>query len=93
MIKDSIKAIINISEHQKNLEEYARSKYSEKFIGYKSGVKNFDVWHSYDGFTIISETKIQVSFKYGYGNMEYTDSFLVDVTEDDRDDIINEILK
>lgn len=94
MIKESIKALISVSKHQNIIDDYARTKYNEKFkVDYKSGVYSDGSWHKYDGFNIISENEIRVDYNYGYGDMEYSDSFKVNITEDNRDSTINEILK
>ena len=75
-IKNSIKKIISVSEHKKNVGDFARKKYNEKF---DDSELHDRTWRVYDGFEIISETQIKVKFSYGGGDMEFSDGFIVDL--------------
>ncbi len=88
-IGESIIQLINVRKHNQLVNDFARSKYIEKF----PPNKNDQGWHSYKGFQIISETKIEVDYEYGYGDMECSGSFMVDLTTDIRDSKIDEIIK
>lgn len=90
-IRESIILIMSVSKHQKLINEFARSKYDEKFPSSKRDY--IQGWNSYDGFIIISESKIKINYNYGAGDMEFSDSFIVDLTPEIRDNKINEILK
>jgi hypothetical protein len=82
---------LNISEHTKFVAEYALLKYREKFSPTSTNTNGG--WRSYSGYVIISEKQIRIDYKYGGGDMEYSDSFIVDITPDIRDQKIEEIIE
>lgn len=75
-IKESIKILLSTAQHRKNIEEFARSKFNEN-----SEIKtiHLDSWKSFEGFDILSETSIRVKYSYGGGNMEFNDSFILNL--------------
>ena len=75
-IKESLKILASVEIHRENLNTFARSKYNERF-----GTKKHQegTYHSYSDFDIISETKIRVNYTYGGGDMDFNDSFTVDI--------------
>ena len=87
-IQESIIAIMNVSKHTKAVEEFARSKYDEKFPFLKG-----QGFHYYTGYEIHSDTKIKINYSYGAGEIEYDDSFTIDITPEIRDNKIDEIIK
>lgn len=91
-IQESIRAIMSVSTHQKILANFARSKYNEKFPPPRVTGNYNQGWNSYKGFVIISDKEIKVEYSYGYGDMEYDDSFSVDLTSEIRDNKIDEII-
>lgn len=91
-IQESIRAIMSVSKHQKLLSDFARSKYDEKFPSKRITGNYNQGWHSYKGFVIISDSKIEVKYSYGYGDVEYDDSFTIDLISEIRDNKIDEII-
>lgn len=89
-IQESIIAIMNVSAHTKAVEKFARSKYDEKFPFFKYNKQGF---HYYTGYEIYSDTKIRINYSYGSGEIEYDDSFIIDITPEIRDNKIDEIIK
>ncbi len=91
-IQESIRAIMSVSIHTKFVAEFARSKYDEKFPSKRITGNYNQGWNSYKGYTIISDSKIEVKYSYGYGDIEYDDSFTIDLTPEIRDNKIDEII-
>lgn len=75
-IKKSLEVLAKVANHRAIINEFARSKYNERF----EKTKHQDgTYHSYSDFDIISETKIRVNYTYGGGDMDFNDSFTVEV--------------
>ena len=91
-IQESIRAIMSVSNHTKFVAEFARSKYDEKFPSPRLTGNYNQGFHCYKGYEILSETKIRVNYSYGAGDIEYDDSFTIDLTPEIRDNKIDEII-
>ena len=74
-IKESLKILASVEKHRETLNNYARSKYNERFKDIKH---QHGTYHSYSGFDIISETKIRVNYTYGAGDMDFNDFFIIE---------------
>ena len=75
-IKNSLQALAKVASHRAVINEFARSKYNERFGSIE---KPLGTYHSYSGYDIISETKLRVEYTYGGGEMDYNGSFLVEI--------------
>lgn len=75
-IKESLKILASVEKHRELLDNFARSKYYERFEKrkYLDGA-----YHNYIGFDIISETKIRVNYTYGGGDMYFNGSFIIEL--------------
>lgn len=75
-IKESLKILASVEKHRELLDKFARSKYNERFkkIKHQEGT-----YHGYSDFDIISETEIRVNYTYGGGDMDFNDSFTVEI--------------
>lgn len=75
-IKESLKILASVEKHRELIDKFARNKYIERFekTKYQHGT-----YHSYSDFDIISETKIRVNYTYGGGDMDFNDSFTVEI--------------
>jgi hypothetical protein len=75
-IKESLEVLAKVANHRAVVNEFARSKYNEKFADMK---RQIGTYHAYDGYDIISETKLKVKFVYGAGDMDFNDFFIVEL--------------
>lgn len=75
-ILESLKIVFSAKPHYDSVDEFARNAYHEKF---KDRKRQYGTYHYYEGFEVLSPTKIKVKFQYGAGDMEYDDSFEVDI--------------
>jgi hypothetical protein len=91
-IKESVEQLFFSREYRKRVSEYAREKYEEKFPHIVDG-KRRQGFHYFDSFEVISEKEVKITYKHGAGEYEYDDYFIVDITEDVRNESINTILK
>jgi hypothetical protein len=92
-IIDSVAQIINVKKHNDLVDNFARSKYIEKFPNTTNN--NFDLsWNAYSGFEVISEKEIKVNYSYGYVNniVEYHNFFIINLLPEKRDNIIDNII-
>jgi hypothetical protein len=92
MILDSIKIIMNMKEHLKIIEDYCRNDFYASEIYQKNNSVHVGTWASYDDYDIVDETKLKVRYKYGYGDYEYNDSYIINLTNEYRDKIITDVL-
>ena len=88
-IQESVKAVLEIGDHTKFVKDFAQSKYDEKFPVYYK----LDDYYTYDGYVIISETKIRIDYSYLDKDQTVDSSFIVDLVSETRNDKIIEILK
>jgi hypothetical protein len=75
-IKESVKILFSTEEHRKIVNKFARAAYDEKFKNKKS---QEGAYHAYDTFEILSENKIRVKYTYGGGDMDFNDSFNIEI--------------
>jgi len=75
-IKESLKILASVEKHRDLLDKFARSKYNERFDSRKH---QHGTYHSYSDFDIISDTKIRVNYTYGGGDMDFNDSFTIEI--------------
>jgi len=92
MILDSIKIIMSMKEHLRIVEDYCRNDFYASEIYQKNKSIHSGTWCSYDDYEIIDETKLKVRYKYGYGDYEYNDSYIITLTDEYRDKIITDVL-
>lgn len=75
-VKKSMEVLSKIANHRAVINDFARSKYIERF-GYMK--KEIGTYHAYNSYDVISETKLEVKYVYGGGDMEIRDSFIVEI--------------
>jgi hypothetical protein len=75
-IKESLKILASVEKHRDSIDKYARNKYNERFDSKKH---QEGTYHSYSSFDIISDAKIRVNYTYGGGDMDFNDSFTVEI--------------
>jgi len=76
-LSNSVKALLDNKHHQKIINDFSEREYRIKFANQKASLDG--TYHYYSGFEIISETQIKVKYNYGYGDMEYTGNFIVNI--------------
>lgn len=74
-IKKSLKVLAKVTNHRAVINDFARSKYIERFGNEE---KPIGTYHAYDGYDIISETKLKVKYTYGAGDMDFNDFFIIE---------------
>ncbi len=87
-LKESIKKILEVDVHRNIVDKFAHEQYQKKY----DDISEVGTWSYYRGYKIISEKLIQINYEYGYGNMEFSDSFTVDLTAFYRDEKLKNIL-
>lgn len=92
MILDSIKIIMNMKEHLKIVEDYCRNDFYASEIYQKSRSVHSGTWCSYESYEIVDETKLKVFYMYGYADREFTDTYIIILTDEYRDKVISDIL-
>lgn len=75
-VKKSLKILASVTGHRTLVDNFARSKYEEK---YGNLPIQYSGYHAYSGFDVISENKIRVNYEYGAGEMDFHDSFDVEI--------------
>ena len=75
-IKESVKAVLSVKDHKDILDKFARECYYNKFKDMK---RQHGTYHSYNGFSVVSEDVIEVNFVHGAGDMDFDDSFKVNI--------------
>ena len=91
-ILDSIKIVMNMKEHLKIVEDYCRNDFYASEIYQKNRSVHSGTWCSYESYEIVDETKLKVFYNYGYGDYEYSDSYIITLTDEYRDKVISDIL-
>lgn len=86
-LADSIKIVMESEKSRKFILKFAKQKYNEKFPDYPK-----DGWRSFNTFKILSKDVIEISYRFGYGDYEYEDSFEINVSDEIRDEKIESIL-
>ncbi len=74
-IKKSLEVLCKVANHRAVIEDFARSKYIERFDNMKT---ELGTYHAYDGYDVISKTKLKVKYTYGAGDMDYNGFFYID---------------
>jgi predicted HNH restriction endonuclease len=75
-IREVLKIINSVNKYNKIINEFAINQYNDKFGDTKNQKDSF---HFYDGYEVVSDTKLLIKYKYGIGDMEYNDSFLIEI--------------
>lgn len=75
-IKKSLEVLAKVANHRAVINDFARSKYIERFGSMK---KELGTYHAYDGYDVISETKLKVKYTYGGGDMDFNDFFYIEL--------------
>lgn len=88
-IIESVKRLIDVTLDKLYVDTFAEQEYHKKF---PRDVKRTG-FHYYDSYEILSETQLKIIYKYGYGDYEYTNSFIVDLLPISRDNKIDTIVK
>lgn len=75
-IKKAVLDLISVKESESLLNDFCRNKFYERHPREKV---QHGAWQAYEGFDIISEFSIRIRFTYGGGDMEFNDSFIVNL--------------
>ncbi len=75
-IKHAIEQLKSTEIYRSLVDNFAHQKFEERF---ENDTIQRGAWRSYRGFKIISDTKIEIEFSYGGGDIEFDDSFIVDL--------------
>lgn len=89
-LESAIKNLISVSKDKDLLTKFAIERFKERFIYHKLQNGEFLI---YKGFEIISNNKIEVKYITGYGDMEFSKEFIVDMTEYFREEKLKNILE
>jgi hypothetical protein len=74
-IKKSLEVLAKVANHRAVVNDFARSKYIERFGNIE---KPIGTYHAYEGYEIISETRLKVKYTYGAGDMDFNDFFIIE---------------
>lgn len=91
-ILESIKIVMNMKEHLKIVEDYCRNDFYSSEIYQKNRSVHSGTWCSYESYEIVDETKLKVFYMYGYADREFTDTYIIILTDEYRDKVISDIL-
>jgi hypothetical protein len=91
-ILQSIKIVMAMKEHLKIIEDYCRNDFYASEIYQKSKSVHSGTWCSYESYEIVDETKLKVFYMYGYADREFTDTYIIILTDEYRDKIITDVL-
>lgn len=89
-LESAIKNLLSVSKDKDLLTKFAIERFKEKFFDHKLQDGEFLV---YKGFEIISNDKIEVKYLTGYGEMEFNNEFIVNMTEYFREEKLKNILE
>jgi DNA-directed RNA polymerase delta subunit len=78
-VKESMNNMFNAIHHERIINQFAKAKYLERFPSDPKIVRYNGDFHIYDGFEVVSPTRLIVKYKYGVGEMEYEKQFIVDI--------------
>lgn len=73
-IKESIKILMNVGNHRKLINDFAKSNFDEKFKD-----NGGSEYINYINFDLISENKIRVNYVYGAGDLEFNSSYIIEI--------------
>lgn len=85
---------MNMKEHLKIIEDYCRDDFYASEIYQKKKSVHTGEWCSYHTYEIVDEKRLKVFYKYGYAeeNYEYTNSYIINLSNEYRDNVISNIL-
>lgn len=76
-IRSGIGVLWSVEFIRADIEKFAKNKFDEKF---KDKKPTYDYsYNVYDKFEVISDHSIRIHYKYGGGDMEFDDSFVVEL--------------
>lgn len=73
----AMEMVFSAREGDRHLDKTAKELYNEKFPDRPVNVG----WHFYDGFSIPEFGTLRVHYKYGGGDMEFSDHFDVKIEQ------------
>ena len=79
-------------DHLKIVDKYCRDDFYASGIYKKYNSVHMDTWCSYQRFDIIDNFHLKISYKHGYGDFEYSGSYIIMLTDEYRDKRISDIL-
>lgn len=88
MIQETVNALLLIKEKEKIVENFAKEKYYQKF---PHGLNHYG-FHYYNGYKVIDNKTIKVHYKYESGDYEYNSSFIIDITDEIRQEKLKKII-
>lgn len=91
-ILESIKIVMAMKEHIKIIEDYCRNDFYASETYYKNRSVHTGTWCSYQSYEIVDEKQLKVFYKYGYGDYEYTNFYIINLSDEYRDKVISKIL-
>jgi hypothetical protein len=75
-IKESLKILFLTKEHNNFVNKFAKDCYNERFKNMKL---QYNSYLKYEGFDVISKNKIKIYYTYGGGEMNFNDSFEIEI--------------
>jgi hypothetical protein len=75
-LKEAINTLIEADTAKKLVSDYAKNQYTERF---KDTKHPYNAFHYYKSFDMLSPTNLRINFVYGAGDMEFNDSFIVEI--------------
>lgn len=89
MIQEAIDALLSIKDYEKIVDNFAKQKYYQKF---PRKINHYG-FHVYNGYEVLDNKNIKVLYSYGAGDYEYNSSFIVNLTDEIREEKLKEITK
>lgn len=81
-----------MKEHLKIVEDYCRNDFYASETYQKKKSVHSGNWCSYESYEIVDEKKLKVFYMYGYADREFTDTYIINLTDEYRDKVIINIL-
>lgn len=91
-IIESVKNLIEMKEHLETVRKYCLDDFyaSETYKRHRS--VHHGTWCAFKDYEIVDEARLKVFYEYGYGEYEYSGSYVIHLGEEYRDKRIADIL-
>ena len=90
-LSEKVKRLIEVESIRLEIDEFCREEYNSRFKQ-NTNPSPYSGWNSYVGFDIMSNFQLKVNYSYGSGDYEFSDGFIIDIRDFDRDSKIVEII-
>jgi len=84
-ISEAVIKLIEVKEAQKVLDTFLENEFNK--IPKQPGI-----WKEFKGYRILSPSKISIQYKIGYGDFEFIENLVIDITDEIRDEKLNTLL-